>query len=190
MSKKSLGAKALIYPLPVLIAATYGEDGTVDAMNIAYGGGVNSNRIQINIGVRHKTSENIRAKKAFTLSIADKKNLIPADYVGFASGNDVSDKFEKTGWTATKSESVDAPVIEELPITLHCKVEEINQYGETLRIVAEVVDTTVDASVLKEDGTIDVEKLSALVYDGSNHNYLTLTNDIAGKAFADGKKIQ
>lgn len=92
MAKKSLGAKAAVFPQPVLLAATYNEDGTVDVMNIAYGGVVNSNRIQINIGVRHKTSANIKAKQAFTIGIADVKNLVPADYVGIVSGNDTADK--------------------------------------------------------------------------------------------------
>lgn len=78
--RKNLGAKPYIYPQPVLIVATYGEDGKADAMNVAYGGIVNSNRIQINIGVRHKTSDNIKAKGAFTVGIADEKNLVPADY--------------------------------------------------------------------------------------------------------------
>lgn len=87
--RKNLGANPYVYPQPVLIVATYGEDGTVDAMNVAYGGIVNSNRIQINIGVRHKTSDNIKLKKAFTVGIADEKNLVAADYVGIVSGHDV-----------------------------------------------------------------------------------------------------
>ena len=71
--RKNLGANPYVYPQPVLIVATYGEDGTVDAMNVAYGGIVNSNRIQINIGVRHKTSDNIKLRNAFTVGIADEK---------------------------------------------------------------------------------------------------------------------
>lgn len=189
MAKKSLGAKAAVFPQPVLLAATYNEDGTVDVMNIAYGGVVNSNRIQINIGTRHKTSANIKAKQAFTIGIADAKNLVPADYVGIVSGNDVKDKFEKTGWHATKSESVDAPVIDEIPVTLHCKVEEINQYDQTLRIVAEVVDTTVDESVLAEDGTISPDLFKAISYIPYTKNYMTL-GEVAGKAFSDGKQLK
>lgn len=186
--KKSLGAKPLIYPQPVLIVSTYGEDGTPDAMNMAYGGIVNSNRLQINIGVRHKTSENIKAKKEFTVGIADVKNMIPADYVGIVSGNDTPDKMEKTGWTLVKSKTVDAPVIDELPITLECRLEEMNQYDQTYRVVAEIVNVLVDDSVLTEEGTVDATKLQAISYDPSTHAYLKLGSPV-GQAFEDGKKI-
>lgn len=186
--KKSLGAKPLIYPQPVLIVSTYGEDGIPDAMNVAYGGIVNSNRLQINIGVRHKTSENIKAKKEFTVGIADVKNMIPADYVGIVSGNDTPDKMEKTGWTLVKSKTVDAPVIDELPITLECRLEEMNQYDQTYRVVAEIVNVLVDDSVLTEEGTVDATKLQAISYDPSTHAYLKLGSPV-GQAFEDGKKI-
>lgn len=186
--KKSLGAKPLIYPQPVLIVSTYGEDGTPDAMNVAYGGIVNSNRLQINIGVRHKTSENIKEKKEFTVGIADVKNMIPADYVGIVSGNDTPDKMEKTGWTLVKSKTVDAPVIDELPITLECRLEEMNQYDQTYRVVAEIVNVLVDDSVLTEEGTVDATKLQAISYDPSTYAYLKLGSPV-GQAFEDGKKI-
>lgn len=186
--KKSLGAKPLIYPQPVLIVSTYGADGTPDAMNVAYGGIVNSNRLQINIGVRHKTSENIKAKKEFTVGIADVKNMIPADYVGIVSGNDTPDKMEKTGWTLVKSKTVDAPVIDELPITLECRLEEMNQYDQTYRVVAEIVNVLVDDSALTEEGTVDATKLQAISYDPSTHAYLKLGSPV-GQAFEDGKKI-
>ena len=110
--RKNLGANPYVYPQPVLIVATYGEDGTADAMNVAYGGIVNSNRIQINIGVRHKTSDNIKLRNAFTVGIADEKNLVAADYVGIVSGHAVPDKLERSGFHTVKSEFVDAPVIE------------------------------------------------------------------------------
>ena len=176
--RKNLGANPYVYPQPVLIVATYGEDGTVDAMNVAYGGIVNSNRIQINIGL----------KKAFTVGIADEKNLVAADYVGIVSGHDVPDKMEKSGFHTVKSEFVDAPVIEELPISLECRVEEINQYDKTLRIVAEIVNVSVEEEILDGDGKIDPEKLKAISYDPANRTYLRVGEKV-GKAFFDGKKL-
>ena len=187
--RKDLGAKPFIYPQPVLIVASYGEDGTPDAMNVAYGGIVNSNRLQINIGVRHKTSDNIKLRQAFTVGIADEANLVPADYVGIVSGHDVPDKIETSGFHLRKSEFVDAPVIEDLPIVLECKVEEINQYDKTLRIVAEIVNTSVDEKILDADGNVDPEKLKAISYDPSTHNYLKL-NGKAGTAFSDGNQLK
>ena len=187
--RKNLGAKPYIYPQPVLIVATYGEDGKADAMNVAYGGIVNSNRIQINIGVRHKTSDNIKAKGAFTVGIADEKNLVPADYIGIVSGHEEPDKIEKSGFHLAKSEFVDAPVIEDLPISLECKVEEINQYNATLRIVAEIVNVNVDEEILDEAGNIDPLKLTAISYDPAGHTYLKLGGKV-GTAFQDGNALK
>lgn len=187
--RKNLGANPYVYPQPVLIVASYGEDGTVDAMNVAYGGIVNSNRIQINIGVRHKTSDNIKARKAFTVGIADEKNLVAADYVGIVSGHDEPLKIQKSGFHTSKSEFVDAPVIEELPISLECKVEEINQYNATLRIVAEIVNVSVDEGILDSEGKIDPEKLNAISYDPANHVYLKLGGKV-GTAFSDGNQLK
>ena len=187
--RKNLGPNPYMYPQPVLIVASYGEDGSADAMNVAYGGIVNSNRIQINIGVRHKTSDNIKAKGAFTVGIADEKNLVAADYVGIVSGHDEPEKIEKSGFHLTKSEYVDAPVIEELPVSLECKVEEINQYDATLRIVAEIVNVSADEAVLDAEGNIDPDKLHAISYDPANHTYLRIGGK-AGNAFSDGNQLK
>lgn len=138
--KKNLGANPFLYPQPVLIVGSYDTDGTPDAMNVAYGGIVNSNRLQINIGVRHKTSDNIKATQAFTVAIADEKHLKEADYLGIVSGHEEKNKLEKAGLHPVKSSFVNAPVIEEFPITLECKVEQIEQYDKTLRIVGELLN--------------------------------------------------
>ena len=114
--------------------------------------------------------------------------MIPADYVGIVSGNDTPDKMEKTGWTLVKSKTVDAPVIDELPITLECRLEEMNQYDQTYRVVAEIVNVLVDDSVLTEEGTVDATKLQAISYDPSTHAYFKLGSPV-GQAFEDGKKI-
>ena len=187
--RKNLGANPYVYPQPVLIVATYGEDGTPDAMNVAYGGIVNSNRIQINIGARHKTSDNIKAKQAFTVGIADEKNLEAADYVGIVSGHDEPDKIRKSGFHLIKSEFVDAPVIEDLPICLECRVEEINQYNATLRIVAEIVNVSADESILDGNGNINPARLKAISYDPANKTYLKVGGK-AGNALSDGNRLK
>ncbi len=117
-----------------------------------------------------------------------RKNLVAADYVGIVSGHDVPDKMEKSGFHTVKSEFVDAPVIEELPISLECRVEEINQYDKTLRIVAEIVNVSVEEEILDGDGKIDPEKLNAISYDPANRTYLRVGEKV-GKAFFDGKKL-
>lgn len=118
--KKDLGVKPFLFPMPVLMIATYGENDKVDVMNMAWGGICAENMVSLNIGEDHKTSENIKKKGCFTLSIADIPHLAEADFFGIASGNNMEDKFERSGLTAVKSEKVDAPVVEEFPLTLEC----------------------------------------------------------------------
>ncbi|MCF0230580.1 MAG: flavin reductase [Parasporobacterium sp.] len=122
--KKSLGVKPYLFPMPVLMIATYDENGTVDVMNMAWGGICSDNMVALNIFEGHKTSENIKNRKAFTISVADIDHMAEADFFGMVSASDDIRKFERTGMHALKSENVDAPIIEEFPLTLECKVVE------------------------------------------------------------------
>ena len=88
-----------------------------------------------------------------------------------------------------KSSSVDAPVFEELPLTLECRVEEINQYDKTLRIVAEIVNVLADESILDADGKVDADKLQAISFDPATLAYRILGEKV-GQAFADGNAIE
>ena len=112
--RKNFGAKPYTYPQPVFIIATYGEDGTPDAMNAAWGGISEANELSMCISAGHKTTKNILARKAFTVSMADAAHVVECDYVGVVSANDVPDKLAKAGFHTTKSEFVDAPLIDEL----------------------------------------------------------------------------
>ena len=127
MNRKSFGAKAWTYPQPVWIIGTYDENGKPDAMNAAWGGISEANQVSICVSVGHKTCKNFEKTGAFTISMADADHVAACDYVGMASGNKVENKFEKAGFTATKSELVNAPIINELPICLECKVIEIGR---------------------------------------------------------------
>lgn len=116
--RKNFGAKPFLYPQPVLIIATYGEDGTPDAMNAAWGSIADSNRIAMYLSAGHKTVENILSRGAFTVSMADAAHVAACDYVGIVSANDVPDKLARSGLHTVKSDLVDAPLIEELPMAL------------------------------------------------------------------------
>ena len=185
--RKNFGAKSWLYPMPVLIIGTYDESGTPDAMNAAWGMISDTDKVTICLDASHKTVKNILIKKDFTVSMADAKNVIAADYVGIVSGNDVPDKVAKTGWHVTKSEFVDAPIFEELPMTLECKM--ISYDEETELMTGEIVNICVDESILGEDGKIDLTKFQPITYDPVHHNYLTLGEKI-GNAFKDGKQLK
>lgn len=185
--RKNFGAKAYLYPMPVLIIGSYDENRRPDAMNAAWGGISEETEISICISAEHKTTKNIIARGAFTVSIADVENVVACDYVGIVSGNKEPDKIKKTGWHTAKSEFVDAPLFDELPMALECKL--ISYDEETCRLVGEIVNVCADEKILGEDSKIDLSKFSPITYDPVHHTYRKI-GDVVGKAFSDGKKIK
>ena len=181
--RKNFGAEALCYPMPVFIIATYNEDGTPNAMNAAWGGISEAEEISICVDSGHKTARNLMARKAFTVSMATARYAAACDYVGVVSGNQEPAKFAKAGFHATKSEFVDAPLIDELPMALECEVLSYDE--ETCRLVGRIVNVSVEESVLDERGKVDVEKLQPITFDPVNRLYLKL-GGVAGHAFRDG----
>ena len=185
--RKNFGAKPMCYPMPVYIIGTYNANGTPNAMNAAWGGISEEQEISICISEDHKTTANILARKAFTVSMATADHVAACDYVGIVSGNKVADKFEKSGFHATKSDFVDAPLIDELPMALECQL--ISYDPETCRLVGRFVNVSADESILGENGKVDVTKLRPITYDPMNHAYLTL-GEKAGNAFKDGLSLK
>lgn len=184
--RKNFGAKPILYPQPVFIIATYNEDGTADAMNAAWGGISEANEISMCISASHKTTANILARKAFTVSMGTADTVTACDYVGLVSGEKEPNKMEKAGFHTIKSGFVDAPLIDELPMAVECKL--VSYDPESCRLVGEVVNVCAEEFVLT-DGKIDPAKLMPIVYDGMNHTYLVLGEKV-GNAFADGEKLK
>ena len=181
--KINFGTQTFMYPMPVLIIASYGPDGTPDAMNAAWGGIHDTNQIGICLSPEHKTVKNILDRKAFSVSMADAAHVAACDYVGIVSGNKEPAKVQKAGFTVTKSEIVDAPVINELPMALECKLVSYDENSGYM--VADIVNVCADESVLT-DGKIDPSKLNPITYDPVNHTYIKL-GEVVGHAFQDGK---
>ena len=185
--RKNFGAKEMCYPMPVFIIGTYNDDGTPNAMNAAWGGISEEKEISICVDSGHKTAENVMARKAFTVSMATVPYMTACDYVGIVSGNKEPDKFAKAGFHATKSEFVDAPIIDELPMALECKL--ISYDPESCRLVGEIVNVSADESVLGENGKVDVSKLQPITFDPMNHQYLALGEEV-GRAFHAGLALK
>ncbi|MBQ9403774.1 MAG: flavin reductase family protein [Synergistaceae bacterium] len=177
--KKDLGSLPAVFPMPVLMVATYGEDGKVDVMNVAWGNICAMDKIALNLATDRKTLKNIRARKAFTVALADEEHLKEADFFGTASGNVMTDKFERTGFHAVKSAHVDAPVIEEFPVTMECKVEEIRDAFGEVKVTGTIVNVLADEKVLDEKGKVDAGKLHAVMFDQFNNAYYSTGSKIA-----------
>ena len=185
--RKNFGAKSMCYPMPVFIIGTYNTDGTPNAMNAAWGGISEDKEISICVDTAHKTAENLMTRKAFTVSMATAAYMKACDYVGIVSGNEEPEKFAKAGFHATRSEFVDAPLIDELPMALECRL--ISYDSESCQLVGEIVNVCADEAVLGKNGKVDVKKLRPITYDSMNHRYLVLGEDV-GQAFHDGLELK
>ena len=184
--RKNFGSKSWLYPMPVLIIAAYDEAGVPNAMNAAWGGMFTDEHIGICISQGHKTTKNILATGAFTVSMATAEQIVACDYVGIVSGNRERDKVAKAGFTTERSEVVNAPIIKELPMTLECEMVSYDE--ESCHLVGRIVNVSADESILT-DGKIDYAKLRPITYDPVNHHYVELGAKV-GNAFSDGKKLQ
>ena len=185
--RKNFGVKTWLYPMPVLIVGTYDENGNPDAMNAAWGGIHDTNQIGVCIDPGHKTAENLRARRCFTVSVADAAHLTECDYVGIVSAHKEPDKLRKANLHAVRSEFVDAPILDELPMTLECRL--VSYDDKTGCAVGEIVNVSADETILDAEGKIDPAKLRPLTFDPVHHLYREL-GAVAGEAFKAGLKLK
>jgi len=169
--KKELGSLPAICPMPVLIVSAYDENGKPNSMSAAWGTISQMDKIVLMIDEDHRTTQNILRTRAFTVSLADRKNLVPADYVGVVSGNKVPDKFERSGLHAAKSIHVNAPVMEEFPVTMECELAEIVKTETMYAVVGKIVNVLADEEILDDNGKIDISNTELLIFDQFTWNY-------------------
>ncbi len=182
--RKNLGVKTFIYPQPVLIIGTYDKDGKPNAMNAAWGMVADYDKIMVCLA-SHKTTENIEYNKEFTISIGEANYVTECDYVGIVSQSDEPNKMKKSGFTTSKAEFVNAPIINELSLCIECRLIKIIEDDLYL---AEIVNVNADEKILI-DGKVSLDRFVPISYDPSTHGYYKV-NGRVGNAFKDGKKIK
>jgi flavin reductase (DIM6/NTAB) family NADH-FMN oxidoreductase RutF len=182
-ARVNFGPKPLMFPQPVLIIATYDEDGRPNAMNAAWGITTDFSEITISLS-EHKTTDNLAVCGAFTVSMATEDYVTACDYVGIESGRKVPDKFVRAGFHAIPSSFVDAPLIAELPMAIECKVK---SFADGI-LTGEIVNVCADEIILT-DGKIDVRKLRPISFDPMGNAYFGV-GDKVGRAFSDGAKLK
>ena len=183
--RKDFGSKPWLFPEPVLIIGTYDKDGKPNAMNAAWGGVYDFDKIVISLS-KHKTTENLKLHGAFSVAFGTKSTVAASDFVGIVSQNDMPDKMEKAGLTATKSEKINAPIFEEFPLVMECKVDNFDEEAGIL--IGEVINVSVDEKYIK-DGKVDTKALEIIVYDPINHKY-RIVGDEVGDAFKIGNQLK
>ena len=183
--KKDFGVKTWLYPMPVLMIATYNEDGSPNVMNAAWGGTGGEELLTVCIDNTHKTWANIERRKAFTISVGTASQVKACDYLGCVSGNKHPDKVAKSGFHVTPSNHVDAPTIDELPLVFECEL--VSMDPDTCLVVGKVVNVACDETVLT-DGKPDAEKIAPITYDPVAHVYRPLAAPLA-QAFKVGLEL-
>ena len=184
--RTNFGAKPWFYPLPVLIVGTYNPDGTADAMNAAWGGLYDAGKVVLCLSKDHRTTANILARKDFTISFADAAHTVSADYVGMVSGNSEPAKMQKAGFHTSRASTVDAPLIDELPVALECRLLKVNEDGN---IIGQILNVSVDDTILNGEGQIDPELFHPISFDPANNIYRAL-GEKTGNAFWDGGRLK
>jgi flavin reductase (DIM6/NTAB) family NADH-FMN oxidoreductase RutF len=188
--KKSLGAKAMVYPTPVFAVGTYDKEGKPNVMTAAWAGICCSMPPCIYVSLRKATYTygNILERKAFTVSIPSENHLKEADYFGIASGRD-ADKFKATGLTPVGSDIVDAPYVKEFPFVLECKLLRHIEIGLHTEFIGEIQDVKADESVLGDGGIPDIEKLRPMMFSPEGRKYHGVGRFL-GIAFSAGREVQ
>ena len=186
--KKDLGFVQAVFPMPVLMVAAYDAQGKINVMNVAWGQICDYDKVILFIGEDRKTKKNILESKAFTVAIADKEHMDVADYFGTVSGNQVEDKFERSGYHATKSDKVNAPIIEEFPVVMECELLENLESENVSGIVGKIVNVKADEGLLNAEGKVDPKKVNALIFDQFQNDYYVLGEKV-GQAWQEGKAL-
>ncbi|MBQ3987062.1 MAG: flavin reductase family protein [Oscillospiraceae bacterium] len=186
--KKQIKTTEAIFPMPVLLISTFNEDGSVDVMNAAWGTMLDRDVVALNLTETHKTVQNIKARGGFVIHIADAKHVAEADFFGVVSGNKEPEKFKKGGLSFVKSDLVDAPVINELPIAMECEFIEYQNDDTGIGVIGKVLRTSVEEEHLK-DGRVDIDSVEAIAFDPYTHGYYKVGGRV-GEAFSDGLKLR
>ena len=186
--RKKLNVTEGIFPMPVLMVATYNDDDSVNVMNAVWGTMQARDTVALQLTESHKTVKNIKKRGAFTVSIADVNHVVEADYFGVVSGNKVTNKFENSGLTSSKSEMIDAPVINEFPVCLECEFIEYQNNAYGCGVIGKVINITADDSVMVND-KIDMSLVNAIAFDPYTHGYYRVSERV-GEAFKDGLQLK
>ncbi len=184
--KKSLGAKTILYPTPVMVIATYDDAGRANVMTASWGGICCSTPPCLAVSLRKVTYSFgcITQRQAFTVNIPSESHLAAADYFGMVSGK-TEDKLKATGLTPVKADHVDAPYIREFPLVIECKVIKTVEIGLHTQFIGEIMDVKIDEALLVE-GHPDIEKMKPCIYAPELRTYFAVGREL-GKAFSMGK---
>lgn len=192
MAKKELKLHALVAPTEIVVVSAYDEKGKAEACTLAFYM-VSSHKppcvtIAINATQRRKTLKSLLAQKAFVLGFPSVQQAKEADYLGVETGYD-ADKLKNIGYTTSKAKFVNAPVINELLLSLECEVVHTATVGSHTQVTGEVKSIIADEAIIDEKGKVVLEELQPLIYDEEQMRYLDIGEKVAD-AFKNGIEMK
>ncbi len=187
--KRRLGPSDILFPVPAALVAS-GTREKPNLLTVAWIGMMGSDPPMLAISLRkgRHSLGIIRGSKEFTVNIPSAKHFREADYCGLVSGRK-HNKFHDCGFTAVPGAVVKAPLVEECPFNLECRVVQEVEFGAWTVLLAEVVETHVDVEALDPvTGRIDVARVDPLVYCATIREYWSLGERL-GLGFEAGKGL-
>ena len=186
MSKVTWKPGPFLYPLPVVMVSC----GTMEKSNIitvAWTGILNTNPATVYIAVRptRYSYQLIKEQGEFVINLTNKNLARATDWCGVKTGAQV-DKFKEMKLTKEKANFVKCPMIKESPVSVECKVREIQEMGSHHVFVADVLAINADKQYIDEKGAFDISKCDLIAY--ANGHYYTLGKKIGKFGFSVQKK--
>ncbi|MHB1341840.1 MAG: flavin reductase family protein [Coriobacteriia bacterium] len=187
--KKRLGPREQLYPMPAVLVLG-GTIDDADAMAVAWIaiGGATPPGVMMALRRTRRTLELIRATGEFTVNTPRASQAAELDYFGITSGRTV-DKFAESGLTLSPGAVVSAPIIEQCPHNLECRVTREIEIGEYVIVMGEILETHAEESILDETGEKpSMEDFDPLVYIPGMREYRRLGEKVAD-AYSIGKTV-
>ena len=189
MSKMPIGPSTLIYPMPtVLVGADV--DGEPNFMAVAWCGIANGEPPMISVAIRPQryTHRGISQNHTFSVNVPSTDLMREVDYCGIMSGAEVN-KAEVCQFSVFHGKLGNAPLIEQCPINMECKVEHVLELGSHSLFVGRIEETHISESCLT-DGKPDVDKIKPFIFTAAPGRQYRAFGDIMGKAFSVGRELK
>lgn len=187
MAKQQWKPGNMLYPLPAVMVTVRSKNGEDNIITVAWAGTVCTNPPMVSISVRPErySCHMLEESKEFVINLTTEKLCYATDYCGVRSGRDV-DKFKEMKLTKTEASLVNAPMIEESPVNVECRVEKIEKLGSHYMFIARVLAVHADEAYMDENGRFDLNKACPMVY--SHGEYYGLGKKLGSFGYSVKKK--
>lgn len=187
MAKQTWKPGNMLYPVPAALITVADSKGNRNALTLAWVGTVCSEPPMVSISVRPErySHDMLEETGEFVINLTTKDLTFATDYCGVKSGRDV-DKFKEMNLHTQKADHICAPLIEESPVNLECKVEQVLRLGSHDMYVAKVLAVHVDEKYMDENGRFDLEASDLMAY--SHGSYYTLGEKLGTFGYSVKKK--